>query len=133
MGFFIILRALGDWLLYLAIHLQRGDEGFLRDVDLAELPHPIPLPSALPRRSDRRPAPARTETATIVASAEKSGPTEIVPLAVVAEILRGIVRLACDCSLPAIDGDGIVWRLMIAGEEAVAVPMIGVSLLSGCA
>ena len=22
-----------------AIHLQRGDEGFLRDVDLAELPH----------------------------------------------------------------------------------------------
>jgi hypothetical protein len=22
-----------------AVHLQRGDEGFLRDVDLAELPH----------------------------------------------------------------------------------------------
>src|SRR6186997_2326274 len=25
----------------LSIHLQRGDEGFLRDVDLAELPHAL--------------------------------------------------------------------------------------------
>src|ERR1700737_296323 len=89
------------------------------------------LPPALPRRSDRRPAPARAETAAIVASADKPGPAEIGQLAVIAEILRGIIRLTCDGSLPAIDGDGIVRRLMVAGEKAVAVPVIGVSLLRG--
>src|ERR1700744_4446909 len=84
---------------------------------------PTNLPrSALPGRPDRRPSPARAEAAAIVAAADKSGPAEIVQLAVIAVILGCVVRLACDGSLPAVDGDGIVRRLMIAGQEAVAVP-----------
>src|SRR5262249_29468558 len=85
----------------------------------------LPRP-ALPGRPDRRPAPAWTKTAAIVAATHESGPAEIVQLAVIAEILGRIVRLARDGSLPAVDGHRIVRRLMITGQEAVAVPVIGV-------
>src|SRR5581483_5746698 len=70
----------------------------------------LPRP-ALPRRPDRRPAPARTKTAAIVTATDEAGPAEIVQLAVIAKILRGIVRLTRDGALPAVDRDGIVRRL----------------------
>src|SRR5437868_4862712 len=78
--------------------------------------------AAIPRRPDRRPAPARPETAAIVAAADKAGTAEIVQLAVIAEILRRIVRLARDGALPAIHRNGVVRRLVIARQEAVAMP-----------
>src|SRR5579871_48603 len=78
--------------------------------------------SAIPHWPDRRPAPARPEAAAIVAAAVKPGTAEIVPLAVIAEILRGPVGLPCHGSLPAKNRNGIVGRLMIAGQEAIAVP-----------
>jgi hypothetical protein len=52
-----------------------------------------------------------------------------VQLTVIAEILRGIIWLTRGCSLPAIDGNGIVRRLMIARKKAVSVPVIGVLLV----
>src|SRR5690242_17655441 len=83
---------------------------------------------ALPRRPDRRPAPARPNTAAIVAPAHEAGPAEIVQLAVIAEILRRVVRLAGDGALPAVHRDGVVRRLVIARQEAVAVPAREVAL-----
>src|SRR5262249_50637147 len=93
--------------------------------------HPAPglTRAALPRRPDWRPAPARPKAAAIVAAAVKSGPAEIVQLAVIAEILRRIVRLTGDGALPAVDRNGVVRRLVIAGQEAVAMPVRGVPLL----
>src|ERR1700759_232118 len=87
--------------------------------------------AALPRRPDRRPAPARPKTAAIVAATDKAGPAEIMQLAVIAVILGSVVRLARDGALPAINRNRVVRRLMIAGQEAVAMPARVVPLRRG--
>ena len=86
--------------------------------------------TAIPRRSDRRPGPAWAETAAIVAAAIEAGLTEIVPLAIIAKVLGGIVRLARDGALPAEYGNSVVRRLVIAGQEAVAMPTRDTLLVS---
>src|SRR5580704_1550663 len=76
--------------------------------------------SAIPDQSDRCMGPARTEAAAVVASAGKSRTAEIV-LPTVIPVSWSILRVA-DCSLRTINGNVIAGRLMIAGQEAVAMP-----------
>src|SRR5581483_6639491 len=83
--------------------------------------------AALPGRPDRRPGPARAETAAIVAPAVKARTTEIVPVAHVPVHWR-IVRLT---AVRAVDGDVRVRRLMVARQEAVAMPAMQMLLLGG--
>src|SRR5262249_17082667 len=68
-------------------------------------------------------------TAAIVASAEKPGTAEIVPFAII-PIARRVVRRAAGRSRHTIDRNVVVRRLMIARQEAVAMPMRDVSLVS---
>src|SRR5580692_3177021 len=79
-----------------------------------------PRSSAIPDQSDRCVGPARTEAAAVVASTGKSRTAEIV-LATVIPVSWSILRVA-DCSLRTINGNVVVGRLMIAGQEAVAMP-----------
>src|SRR5262245_37695356 len=85
---------------------------------------------AVPHQSDRRVCPARTKAAAIVASAQKPGVAEIVPVAVV-PVLRRIVRRTGDGALRTIDGNMLVRRLVIAGQEAIAMPVRDMPLVSG--
>jgi hypothetical protein len=84
----------------------------------------------IPYRPDGRPSPARAETAAVVASAKISRIAEIVPPAVI-PVAWSILWCVADCSLRTINGNVVVRRLMIAGQEAVAMPMTGVPLVSG--
>ena len=87
---------------------------------------------AIPRRPDRRPAPAWAETAAIVAAAVEARAAEIISLAVVAVIVGRVeVRFARDCALRAKHRTRVVRRLMIAGQEAIAMPMRDMPLWSG--
>src|SRR5262249_7029297 len=88
-----------------------------------------PLP-AIPHQPDRRIGPARTKAAAIIAPAEKPGTAEIVPVAIV-PVLRRIVRRAGDGALRTIDRNMLVRRLVIAGQEAIAMPVRDVPLMGG--
>jgi len=85
---------------------------------------------AIPCRPDGRPAPARTETAAIAAPAVKPGTAEIVPVAHVPVHWRIIRRLAGQSSR-TIHRDMRVRRLMIARQEAIAMPAMAGLLVSG--
>ncbi len=87
-----------------------------------------PLP-AIPHRPDGRPRPARAKAATIIMTAKKARSTEVIPTAVVPIAWRS-VRTVADRSPRTVDRNVVVGRLMIARQEAVAVPVIGVSLLN---
>src|SRR5580692_4196030 len=84
---------------------------------------------AIPDRPDGRPSPARAETAAVVASTEISRIAEIVLPAVIPVSWR-ILRCVADCSLRTINRNIVARRLMIAGQEAVAMPMMDAPLVS---
>ena len=86
---------------------------------------------AIPHRPDGRPGPARTETAAVIASTVKSGMAEVIMVAVIKPVAWGIVRSAASRSLQTIIRNAVVGRLMIAGQETVAVPVCGAPLVSG--
>ena len=88
-----------------------------------------PLPT-IPHRPDRRPGPARAETAPIVTSSVKSRIAEIVAPAVVPVVWR-IAWSAADCPLRTINWNVVVGRLMIAGQKAIAMPVIDVPRVNG--
>src|SRR6267378_5044509 len=86
---------------------------------------------AIPDRPDRRPRPARAETAAIVATAVKARPAEIVPVAIVPiitwgwiDIPRALVaaRHARNRSVLGVSWKAVIRWLMIARQEAVTVP-----------
>src|SRR5580692_2797039 len=79
---------------------------------------------AIPDRPDGRPCPARAKAAAVVMTAEKSGAAEIVMPATVRVVARHIIRGVADRSFGAVNRHAVVRRLMIAGEEAVAMPMV---------
>src|SRR5262245_35963878 len=81
---------------------------------------PALLLPAIPCWADRRPIPARAEAAAIVASAKEPRPAVIVLLAIV-PIGGGIVGQASGGSLRAKHRNGVVGRLMIAGQEAISM------------
>src|ERR1700731_2260433 len=87
--------------------------------------------AASPDRSDRCPRPARTKAAAIVAAAVKAGPAEIVPVAIIPVITRDRVNIprapVASRQTPHRIFLGVKWkavaqRLMVAGQEAVAMP-----------
>ncbi|MEH2627555.1 hypothetical protein V1292_005610 [Bradyrhizobium sp. AZCC 1719] len=89
------------------------------------------LSAAIPDRPDRRARPARAEAAAIVATAVKAGPAEIVPIAIVPVITRDRIdiprapvgtRHARNRIFPSVSWKAVVRRLLIARQEAVAMP-----------
>src|ERR1700675_4520955 len=80
-----------------------------------------PRSSAIPDQSDRCMGPARTEAAAVVASTGKSRIAEIVLPAVI-PVSWSVIWCVADCSLRTVNGNVVVGRLMIAGQEAVAMP-----------
>ena len=102
--------------------------GSISDVTgILDRPHVCGLLPAIPHSPDRSPSPAWAETTAIIASVEKSGFAEIVPRAII-PVAWGIVRRAADRT---INRNAVVGRLMIAGQEAIAVPVIDGSLVGG--
>src|SRR5438093_6380057 len=87
--------------------------------------------AAIPDRPDRRPRPARAEAAAIVATAVKTRPAEIVPVAIVPVIawdwidIPGALvaaRHAPSRSFPGVGWKAVIRWLLIARQEAVSVP-----------
>ena len=83
----------------------------------------ISTSSAIPHQSDRRIGPAWTETAAIPATVDEARFAEIVPPATIPVAWRKVWR-AVDRSLRRINRNAVVGRLMIAGQETVAMPMV---------
>lgn len=83
----------------------------------------------IPNPPDGRDRPTRAETAAVVAPVIKSGIAEIVSRAII-PVAGGIAWCAADGSSRTIDGNVVVGRLLIAGQEAI-VPAIAVPLVSG--
>src|SRR6202790_1704498 len=88
--------------------------------------------ATIPDRPDRRPRPARAEAAAIVAATVKARPAEIVPVAIVPvitwdwiDIPRApvVARHARNRSFLGVSWEAVVRWLMIARQEAVAVPV----------
>src|SRR5258708_29177514 len=87
--------------------------------------------AAIPDRPDRRPRPARAEAAAIVATTVKARPAEIVPVAIVPvitwdwiDIPRApvVTRHARNRSFLGVSWEAVIRRLMVARQEAVAMP-----------
>ena len=94
---------------------------------ILDRPHVCGLLPAIPHLPDRSPGPAWAETTAVIASVEKPGLAERVPRAII-PVAWGIVRRAADRTL---NRTAVVGRLMIAGQEAMAIAVIDVSLLGG--
>jgi hypothetical protein len=88
------------------------------------------LLSTIPHRPDGRPSPARAETAAVVAPTVEPRIAYIVSPAVVS-VMWGVGRTVADRSLRTINRSANVGRLMIAGQKAIAVPMVDVPTVSG--
>ena len=88
--------------------------------------------AALPSAADRRPDPARAIAAAIIApAAVEAGAAEIVPIAAIV-IFRRKVRIAAGGAARTEHRNGLVGRLAVAGQEAVAMPAgAAVPLLRG--
>ena len=103
-------------------------------------PSAIACSAAIPGRPDRRPRPARAEAAAIVATAVKARPAEIVPVAIVPVITGDwidipgapvVTRHARNRSFVGISWKGVIRWLLIARQEAVAVPTWRRAFMSG--
>ncbi len=79
--------------------------------------------SAIPHQPDRRIGPTRTEAAAIPATVGKGRLAEIVPPATIPVAWRKVWR-AVDRSFRSINWNAVVGRLMIAGQETVAMPLV---------
>lgn len=85
--------------------------------------------AAIPHQPDGRPSPAWAVTAAIIATVEKSGITEIIMVAVIIPVARGIVWRAVHQPLQTKIRNAVVWRLVITGQETITMPVIDVPLV----
>ena len=100
------------------------------------------LSAAIPDRSGRGPRPARAEGSAVEAVAVKTRPTEITPVAVIAVVgggrvdipgSPGALHVALYGLLPGIVDRLVVVRwLLVAGQEAVAMPACRQPLMRWC-